>query len=117
MRHLPREKASPAFTADVMRKVRREEQRAPFTWRRAAAAFAMAACLVGIVHVALMEHMQRQRFAALRAEQQKLEAELETVKRLASEPEPVLVLEDTRGTRVIMDFDSAIQPASHKTFD
>jgi hypothetical protein len=116
MRVLPRTKASPAFTADVMRKVRQAEAPRPFVWR-AAAAFAMAVCLVGIVHVALMEHAQRQRFAALRAEQQQIEAELQAVKKIASESEPVVVLEDTEGTRVIMDLDSAVQHASLKTFD
>lgn len=116
MRILPRVKASPAFTAEVMRKLRREETPAPVFWR-AAVAFAMAVVFVGIGHLAFTEHSQRQQTAELRLEQQKLEAELETVKRLANESEAVLVLEDTRGTRVIMDLDSAIQPASHKTFD
>lgn len=117
MRLLPRAKASPGFTADVLRKARQQrEQRVPFMWR-AAAAFAMAACLVGIVHVAIMEHAQRQRFAALRAEQQQLEAELEAVKKIALEAEPVVVLENEEGTRVIVDLDTAIQPASHRTFD
>ncbi|HYI09204.1 MAG TPA: hypothetical protein VEK57_09035 [Thermoanaerobaculia bacterium] len=99
-----------------MRAIRQTEPRKPFVWR-AAAAFAMAVCLVGIVHVAVMEHAQRQRFAALRAEQQKIEAELEAVKKIASESEPVVVLEDTEGTRVIMDLDSAVQNASLKNYD
>jgi Tfp pilus assembly protein PilN len=116
MRLLPRAKASPGFTADVLRKVRQQEQRVPFMWR-VAAAFAMAVCLVGIVHVAIMEHAQRERYAALRAEQQQLEAELEAVKKIASEVEPVVVLENEEGTRVIVDLDTAIQPASHTTYD
>ncbi|HEX8255225.1 MAG TPA: hypothetical protein VF846_18940 [Thermoanaerobaculia bacterium] len=77
----------------------------------------MAACLVVVVHGALAFHAQRQHVAALRAERQQLEAELEAVKKIASESEPVIVLEDDRGTRVIMDLDSAIQPASLRTFD
>lgn len=118
MRALPRTNASPGFTSDVLRRVRSERQPAsvPFLWRMAAA-FALAACLVGVVHVAVLHHAQRQRVAALRAEQQRIEADLAEVKKIASESEPVLVLEDDRGTRVIMDLDSAIQPASLQSYD
>ena len=84
---------------------------------RLAAAFAMAACLIGVVQLASLEHQRNQRVEALRAEQQQLEAELQAVKRIAREAEPVVVLEDGRGTRVIVDLDSAIQPASLRTFD
>lgn len=118
MRALPRTSASPGFTSDVLRRVRSERQPAPvpFLWRMAAA-FALAACLVGVVHVTVLHYAQRQRVAALRAEQQRIEADLAEVKKIASESEPVLVLEDTRGTRVIMDLDSAIQPASLQSYD
>lgn len=118
MRVLPRAKASPAFTSEVMRKVRlqNDERRVPLAWRMAAA-FAMAACIVAVVHVSVMQYSQRQRMAALRAEQQKIEAELQAVKQIASESEAVVVLEDDRGTRVIMDLDSAVQPASLRNFD
>lgn len=117
MRELPRTSASPAFTRDVLRAVRRREApRRPLVWRMAAAV-AMAVCLVALVNVAVLQHIQRQRTLALRAEQEKLEAELEAVKRIASEAEPKVVLENDRGTRVIMDLDSAIQPASLRNYD
>ena len=118
MQGLPRTSASPAFTSEVMRRVRREKAtpHVPFVWRMAAA-FAMAACLVAIVHVAFLHHAQQQKVEALRAEQQRLEADLAAVKKIADEAEPVLVLEDDRGTRVIMDLDSAIQPASLRNYD
>jgi hypothetical protein len=119
MRSIPRTSASPAFTRDVMRAVRRDAGRAstrPAIWRFAAA-FAMAVCVIALVNVAVMQHMQRQRTIALRAEQEKLEAELEAVKRIASEAEPKVVLENDRGTRVIMDLDTAIQPASLRNYD
>jgi hypothetical protein len=100
-----------------MRAVRRgEEVRRPMFWRLAAA-FAMAACLVAVVQVAVLQYRHEQRTLALRAEQQKLEAELEAVKRIASETEPKVVLENDRGTRVIMDLDTAIQPASLRNYD
>ena len=84
---------------------------------RFGAAFAMAACLAILVHGAMLFHAQRQNVATLREERQQLAAELAAVKKIASESEPVLVLEDDRGTRVIMDLDSAVQPASLRTFD
>ena len=115
MRALPRVKASPAFTFNVMLAARRREPRAGFVWRMAAA-FAIVVCLVGVVRIAVVQQERRQRVAALRAERQKLEAELEAVKRIASE-EPVIVLENDKGTRVVMDLDSAVQPASLRTFD
>ena len=112
MREQPRAKASPAFTRDVMRAIRRGESRRPMFWRLAAA-FAMAVCLVVVAQVAVTQRRHQQ----LRAEQQKLEAELEAVKRIASEAEPKVVLENDRGTRVIMDLDTAIQPASLRNYD
>jgi len=120
MRILPRAKASPDFTSDVMRRIRREgrceERPRPLVWRLSAG-FAMAACLVILVHGAITLHAHRQHVAEIRAEKELLTAELEAVKKIARESEPVLVLEDDRGTRVIMDLDSAIQPASNRTFD
>ena len=114
MRTLPRTKASPAFTHEVMRKARaasREEARRPFVWR-VAAAFAMAACLIAVMQLAVMQQRQHERSLALRAEQQQLATELEAVKRIADDAEPMVVLENDRGTRVYVDIDSAIQPAS-----
>lgn len=78
------------------------------------AALAMAACLAVIVHGAMLVHAHRQEVAELREERKQLEQELQAVKKIASEAEPVLVLEHDDGTRVIMDLDSAVQPASHK---
>lgn len=124
MRNLPRTSASPAFTPDVLRAVRRDagarQERRPVMWRLAAA-FAMAVCLVALVNVAVMQHREQQRTIALRAEQEKLQAELEAVKRIADDTEPKIVLENDRGTRVIMDLDTdldtAIQPASLRNYD
>lgn len=116
MRGLPRAKASPAFTSDVLRAVRRAESRAPFAWRLAAA-FAMVLCVVALAQFAVVQQEHRARMAALREEQQRIEAELAAVKKIASDAEPVVVLENDRGTRVIMDLDSAVQPASYRTFD
>lgn len=119
MRSQPRTSASPAFTRNVMHALRTDAERVParpLFWR-VAAAFAMAAVLVALVNVAVIQHRQRERTLALREEQQKLEAELEAVKKIARDAEPMVVLENDRGTRVIMDLDTAIQPASLRNYD
>ena len=122
MRTLPRTSASPAFTREVMRKAHGldeeldESARRPLVWRMAAA-FAMAACLVAVVQLAVIQQRQRERTIALRAEQQRLVADLDAFKKIAAESEPVVVLENDEGTRVIMDLDSAVQPASLRNYD
>lgn len=119
MRSLPRAKASPGFTSEVLRETRRDEhvaRRIPFVWRMAAA-MAMTACLVAVVQFALVRYAHHEKYELLRAEQERLEADLAAVKKIAEETEPVVVLENDEGTRVIMDLDSAIQPASLRTFD
>lgn len=118
LRALPRASASPGFTSEVLRRIRQERsvQRQPLVWRMAAAV-AFAACLIAAVQIGVMHHGQRQRIAKLRSERIKLAAELEAVKKIAQQTQPVVVFENDDGTRVIVDLDSAIQPASHKTFD
>jgi hypothetical protein len=84
---------------------------------RLAAAVAMAVCLVAVVQVGMIQHARRERMEALRIEQKQIQAELQAVKQRAREAEPVVVLENDRGTRVVMDYDSAVQPASYQNFD
>jgi hypothetical protein len=116
MRSLPRTKTSAGFTSEVMRKVQAGERRAPFVWRMAAA-LAMVFCFAVIVQITLVQQAQRRKYADLRAEGQKIQADLQAVKKIAEDTEPVVVLENDHGTRVIVDLDSAIQPASLKTYD
>jgi Tfp pilus assembly protein PilN len=116
MRSLPRTSASPAFTHEVMRRVRTNEGERPLVWR-VGAAFAMAACLIAVVQLNVVQQRQQARTVALRAEQQQLEADLAAVKKIASDAEPVVVLENDQGTRVIVDLDSAVQPASLRQYD
>lgn len=99
-----------------MRRVREERtprvvRRVPFTMRLAAASLAVVFLLAGIqfVHAELV---QRERIATLRNEQQQIEAELAAVRELVNESEPVVVLEDGKGTRVIMDLDAALDAES-----
>ena len=118
MRSLPRVTASPAFTSKVMRAVKQARVPAPhrFIWRMAAGV-AMAACLLAVVLLASLQYERRQGIAQLRVEQQKLHAELQAMKKIAAQPEPVLVLENGRGTQVIMDLNTAVQPTSYRSFD
>ena len=122
MRSLPRASASPAFTREVMRKLHSEEAAPehglsrPWFWR-AAAGFAMAACLFAFAQLAVRQQRQEARTLALQAERQQLAEDLEAVKQIASDAEPVLVLEKDQGTRVIVDIDSAIQPVSTSHYD
>gem|GEM_PF-1783841 len=128
LRGLPRTNASPAFDSELRRKLRasREPQGQPrFTWRTLAAC-AMALVLLVAVNAGIAQRARQQRVAALRAEQQKLRAELESVKQDANAPEPVVVFENDGGSRVIVDADSAartlpnnpdIQPVAYRTFD
>ena len=118
MRALPRAKASPAFGSEVRRKVRAatpQRRGLPFVYRMTAA-FAMVACVLAIVQVATLQQAHRRK-EALRVESRQLAAELQAVKESARAAEPVVVLEDDKGTRVIVDFDSATQPASLRNFD
>ena len=99
-----------------MRRIRWRQRPKPLLWRLAAAVV-MAVCLVAVVQVAALHQREQRRMAAIREEQQRIQAELEAVKEIARDTEPVVVLENGQGTRVILDLDSAIQPASTKTYD
>ena len=63
----------------------------------------------GVVRLARQERLQ-----ALRAEHQRIETELYRVKQAAERSQPVMVLEDGGGTRVVVDLDTqpAARPAS-----
>jgi hypothetical protein len=116
MRALPRAKASPEFTSDVRRAIRAETRpHRAFVWR-IAAAVAMAACLIAVVQIGQMQY-ERRKLEALRIEQQQIQSELAALKKSARDAEPMVVLENDKGDRVIMDLDSAVQPASLKTYD
>ena len=103
-----------------MRAVRRtgaEKTRSnPRAWRLAAA-FAIVAFVLATVQFAVIRNAERHRMAALRAEQQQLQAELQAVKQLAHEAEPLFVLENEDGTRVIMDVESVVQPSPLRHYD
>ena len=74
----------------------------PALWLRYAAAAMVLVCLVAGVRGA-MRHAHAERIEALRAEHQRIETELSRVKQAAERSQPVMVLEDGGGTRVVVD--------------
>jgi len=70
-------------------------------WRMAAA-YAMVFVLVVGTYAAAIHHGRQQELRALRAEQQKIATELQQVKSIADDAQPVVVLENG-GTHVIVD--------------
>jgi len=104
---LPRAKASSRFTSDVLQRLRTESvpNVRPALWLRYATAAMLLVCLVAGVRGA-MRHAHEERLDALRAEHQRIETELYRVKQAAERSQPVMVLEDGGGTRVVVDLDT-----------
>lgn len=102
MRRLPRTNASPRFTSDVQRRLeaRRNHGHARVAWRFAAA-FAMMLFVAFLAFETRSVHARNRRLDALRAEQQRIETELQQVKAIADDPRPVVVLENDN-TRLIV---------------
>ena len=91
MRQLPRATASPRFKSDVMRRVG-ENRRTRVVWRLAAVT-AMVLMIIAGTYAATL-HQRQQRLETLRAERQRIEMELQRVKALADQSQPVVVLEN-----------------------
>jgi Tfp pilus assembly protein PilN len=86
-----------------MRAVRVEPRRWVRPAWRMAAAYAMVLVLVVGTYAAAIHHgREQQRAQALRAEHQKIQSELQQVKAIAEDTQPVVVLENG-DTRVIVD--------------
>ncbi|MCP4661189.1 MAG: hypothetical protein GY856_37780 [bacterium] len=106
LRSLPREEASPYFTAGVLRRLREPRR------REARARWLLAVATILILAVAFgaregwhrYEHRQAvARLAALRAEHQALETELESLRALAAQAHPVVYLGSTRNVDLVLD--------------
>jgi hypothetical protein len=112
---LPRAKASSRFTSDVLQRLRTESvpNVRPALWLRYATAAMLLVCLVAGVRGA-MRHAHEERIEALRTEHQRIETELYRVKQAAEKSQPVMVLEDGGGTRVVVDLgtEPAARPVS-----
>lgn len=107
MRRLPRTKASPRFTAEVIRALAREP-RFLMPWRIVATA-TVTLTLVAGSYAASVHRQRQQHIQALRVERQRIESELRQVKSVVNNAQPVVVLENG-DTRVIVDLDDNRNP-------
>lgn len=87
---------------------------------RVATAFALVLCVFAAINASMiMRAHQREKLDRLRAEHQRIEADLAAVKKLASDVEPVVVLEND-DTRVVVDLpaeSSQAQLVSNRIID
>ena len=123
-RSLPREKASELFTQSVMARVR--ERSADVRAPRRGLAFALAALFVvttGLVGAAgwrRAEKAEQTRLAAARAEQRRLETELQQIKEMTAGLQPVFYVGSTTeydyyiDLRTLQDGAAVAQPASYQ---
>ncbi|HEX7154696.1 MAG TPA: hypothetical protein VF618_24635 [Thermoanaerobaculia bacterium] len=119
---LPRTSASQRFTSDVLRAVRRtrdEETVAPrrlaLSWKLSVAV-AVALSLVVVVRLAIVQHAHENKLQVLRAEHQRIEAELAKVKEAATEADDNIVVIEDGDTRYIVELGSQTPPATPASY-
>ncbi len=125
---LPRETASPHFTAAVLRRLGEEPRRRPRRLALAACAAVVLATVAFGVHQWSEERAREQqrqealvRLEALEAEKQALEAEISSLRRMARDARPVVYLGSTPNLDMVLDLSrlarrrtqAGIRPASH----
>ena len=122
-RSLPREKASEFFTERVMARVREKGAAAPAR-RPYAMAFASLFLLLGLAGAAgwrQWETREAARLAAARAEQLRLERELDQIKEMTAGLQPVVYVGSTQDYDVYIDVralepePATVVPASYRT--
>jgi hypothetical protein len=124
-RSLPREKASELFTERVMARVRARTAEAAAPRRRLALAFAALALVIttGLVGAAGWRRAQlaeQTDLAAARAEQQRLEIELQQLKEMTAELQPVFYVGSTPrydyyiDLRTLQEGSAVAHPASYQ---
>lgn len=115
LRELPRQEASPAFTAAVLRRLA-DDAPSPRSQSRpvrrlalaAAAAVALAAGLVAGVHEWTRAAERRQELArleTLETEKRAIEAEIRELRRLARDARPVVYLDSTPTVDLVVDLE------------
>ncbi|HEU5162973.1 MAG TPA: hypothetical protein VFV54_07505 [Thermoanaerobaculia bacterium] len=122
-RSLPREKASEFFTERVMARVREKRAAAPAR-RTYAVAFASLLVVIGLASAAgwrRWETQEEARLAAARAEQVRLERELDQIKEMTAGLQPVVYVGSTQDYDVYIDLralepePATVVPASYRT--
>ena len=117
LRKLPKEKASSDFTKHLMEKLPENASSAP-RWRRPALAIAATAVFI-LAASSAWNYWQgaseraeaAQRVETLRNEYESLQRELEELRALAAESQPVLNLSGTEGVDFLMDLRALSQEA------
>ena len=122
LKQLPRHDSSSGFTGRVLARVDETRNRtAMFPWA-AAAALISTVTVAGLTgHYFIEQQQQRQKVEAFRAEKQKIVLELQELKRLAEQSDPVFYLGGNEDAEYVIDlraveFDPGqIRPASYST--
>jgi len=120
LRSLPRRDSSAGFTTRVLSRLdeeRREPARFPWAMAAALAAFVTVAGLSGQYFVEKQQSVER--VEAFRVERQRITEELDELKRMAEQREPVIYLGGNEEAEYVIDlrsveFDS-IRPASYSS--
>ena len=107
MRQLPRAKASPRFKPEVMRRAG-EHRRTRVVWRLAAVTAMVLMIIAGTYAASLRQ--REHRLESLRAERQRIELDLQRVKALADQSQPVVVLENGDTRLIVNHHDPNPQP-------
>jgi hypothetical protein len=103
LRSLPRQSASVGFTTRVMARARDRRIRAP-QWRFAMATmFVVAIAIISVAGVKITERNERLRLDQLRQEQADLRRELEQLKEISREAEPVVYIGTSGSYDVVVD--------------
>jgi hypothetical protein len=112
---LPHHSASRDFTGEVLSKLDRPAQpRVPVRRLAAAAALAVLLASAGMWSRAVDERREAERARTLRAEQQAIRKELEELKRLTRNYDPVIEIEGEGVDFVIdMNEENHVRPAKH----
>jgi len=115
---LPREPASPGFTAAVLERAgEREKPAAELGWSRTTTLLAASLVLVTVVTAGALEraHQKKElrgRVDALRSEHELLEHELAELKRASAEEPAVVYLGGDENVDVVLTFDPKAVPAT-----
>jgi len=115
---LPREQASPGFTAAVLERSRTAEKpAAELGWSRTTTLLAASLVLVTVVTAGMLEraHQKKElrgRVDALRSEHEMLEHELAELKRASAEEPAVVYLGGDENVDVVLTFDPKAVPAT-----
>lgn len=122
LKRLPRRDSSSGFTGRLLARLDETRNRPVlFPWAAAAALISMVTVAGLTGHYFIDKEQQRQKIEAFRAEQQEIVLELQELKRLAEESNPVIYLGGNEDVEYVIDLRAVefnpgqIRPASYST--